>query len=77
MDRGVLVTATVPGAPAETAGIQAGDVIVALESQQIDGLPDLQRLMRSEYKVGDRVTVEVVRGEERLSFDVGLGEMPR
>ena len=77
VDRGVLVTATVPGAPAETAGIQAGDVIVALESQQIDGLPDLQRLMRSEYKVGDRVTVEVVRGEERLSFDVGLGEMPR
>ncbi len=77
VDTGVLVVATVPGAPAELAGIQAGDIIVTLEGHRIDGLPDLQRLMRTEYKVGDRVTVEVVRGEERLSFDVGLGEMPR
>ena len=74
---GVLVVGAVSGGPAEKAGVEAGDVIVALDEGPVAKLLDLRRLLRNEYRIGDTVTVEVVRGDDRLSIDVTLEEMPR
>ncbi|UCC73404.1 MAG: trypsin-like peptidase domain-containing protein [Gemmatimonadota bacterium] len=59
--------------PAERAGIERGDVIVALDGQAVERVGQLQRLIAS-YEPGDRVKVNVIRYGEELSFDVRLVE---
>ena len=41
-DRGALVTQIEPGSPSEQAGIEAGDVIVAIDDKPIDSSADLR-----------------------------------
>jgi S1-C subfamily serine protease len=68
-DSGVRVEAVEPGGPAEQAGLQPGDVIVAFGETPIRGIDDLQaRLTDREVGVSSKVTV--LRGVERLDLDV-------
>ncbi|MGD2153264.1 MAG: trypsin-like peptidase domain-containing protein [Gemmatimonadales bacterium] len=71
--RGAVVQDFPDDSPAEKAGIERGDVIVALDSRPVERVGQLQRLIAS-YEPGERVTVDVIRYGERLSFDVRLGE---
>ena len=75
--RGALVGGSTPGqeSPAAKAGIEAGDVIVAINGQPIDRVAQLQRLIRSQ-KPGDVVTVDVMRFGQKKSFRVKLIEAP-
>ncbi len=72
VESGVLVQGVVKGSPAEAAGIRAGDIIVAMDGQRIRSVEDVFAAVRS-HKVGDRMTVELVRGEERMTVTVTLG----
>ncbi|MFS8570946.1 MAG: trypsin-like peptidase domain-containing protein [Thermaerobacter sp.] len=74
VERGVLVAQVQPGGAAAEAGIRAGDVIIALDGQPVEGFRDLTRTL-SERRVGQRVTVTVLRGNQQLDFDVVLGEL--
>jgi serine protease Do len=60
------------GSPAEQAGLQVGDVIAKCNGQTITGVRSLGTLIRQK-KPGDKVTLEVVRGQERLTLEVVLG----
>jgi serine protease Do len=64
-DWGVMVADVTPGGPAEAAGLEIKDVIVAIDGKPVDAMPPLifQLLTRS---AGDRVNIEVLRGSERL-----------
>jgi serine protease Do len=64
-DWGVMVADVTPGGPAEAAGLEIKDVIVAIDDKPVDAMPPLifQLLTRS---AGDRVNIEVLRGSERL-----------
>lgn len=64
-DLGVMVADVTPGGPAEAAGLEIKDVIVAIDGKPVDAMPPLifQLLTRS---AGDRVNIEVLRGSERL-----------
>jgi serine protease Do len=75
--RGALVGGSTPGqeSPAARAGIEAGDVIVAIDGQPIDRVAQLQRLVRSKSP-GDVVTVDVMRFGQKKSFKVKLTEAP-
>ena len=75
--RGVLVEGSTPGqeSPAAKAGIEAGDVIIAINGQPVDRVAQLQRLVRSQ-KPGDVVTVDVMRFGTKKSFKVKLIEAP-
>ena len=75
--RGALVGGATPGqdSPAAKAGIEAGDVIITIDGQQIDRVAQLQRLIRS-HKPGDVVTVEVMRFGSKKSYQVKLTEAP-
>ena len=68
-ESGVRVEAVEPGSPAEQAGFQPGDVIVAFSEAPIRGIDDLQARL-SDREVGVRSTVKILRGVERLDLDV-------
>jgi S1-C subfamily serine protease len=89
-DTGALVTEVRDESPAADAGLEAGgqeiqfqglrastggDVIVAVDGDEIVGETDLPRLI-AQHSPGDTVTVEVIRDGDRRSIDVKLGERP-
>ncbi|HKQ57394.1 MAG TPA: trypsin-like peptidase domain-containing protein [Candidatus Eisenbacteria bacterium] len=66
---GMLVLHVEPGSPAHTAGLQEGDVIVALEGQPVTGFDDLHRLL-TEGRIGVRTALTVVRRTEKRVLEV-------
>jgi serine protease Do len=76
VDHGALVLALAPGGPAEKAGIQTGDVIVAFGGEPVQTSDDLGKLIL-ERKPGDVVQVDVVRRDgSRRTIRVTLGVRP-
>ncbi|NQT64053.1 MAG: M20/M25/M40 family metallo-hydrolase [Candidatus Marinimicrobia bacterium] len=68
---GFLLGGVVPGGPAAIAGMESGDVMIALEGLSVMNVYDYMSRM-AEVKPGDRVTVEVMRGDEKLILIVEL-----
>ena len=60
--------------PAREAGIQQGDVIVAIAGIPVNRVSSLQRIVRS-HAVGETVAVDVLRFGTRKSFKVKLAEV--
>ena len=61
--------------PAKRAGVEVGDVIVAVNGQQVDRVSTLQRLIRN-FKPGQTVSLEVMRFGDKKTLNVKLGEPP-
>jgi serine protease Do len=76
VDRGVAITAISSDQPAEAAGLRAGDIVVSLAGRPINNVAELDRAL-IENRAGTTVEVEVVRGSQRLQFDVTLAQRPR
>jgi serine protease Do len=70
---GAIVMGLPRNSPAAQAGIQPEDIIVAIDDQPVTGGGDLRRMLRAKDP-GDTVRVEVVRGRERRTIRVELGE---
>jgi serine protease Do len=75
---GVKVQAFTPanGGPARTAGLEIGDVIVAINGKPVERVSSLQRIVRMQ-SVGDVVTVDVLRYGTKKTFKVKLEEMEK
>ncbi len=56
-----LASAILPGGPASKAGLRAGDIILAIDSQDIATADDLIVAIRS-HSVGDTITLKYQRG---------------
>ena len=61
--KGVLVSGVRPGSPASLAGLRTGDLILKVNSQEIVGLADLERILKR-VKVGDMLVFGVRRDDE-------------
>jgi serine protease Do len=72
---GVLVGDVLPGTPAQTAGIQSGDVIVEFSGKKVVDVAGFM-LMVSECSPGTGVTVKVIRNGQPQTFSVKLAELP-
>ena len=59
--------------PAQRAGIEVGDVIVAAAGRPVDQVSTLQRIIRG-FKPGDMVDLDVMRFGQKKSFKVKLAE---
>jgi 2-alkenal reductase len=74
-DNGTMVVNVVPDGPADTAGIQAGDVITAVAGVDIESVSGLTELL-FEHHPGDSVDFTILRDGETLTITVTLGERP-
>ena len=61
----------VPNSPADKVGIKPGDVIVTVNGQQVSEFKVFREYIQ-EKQPGDKVKVQVRRGEETLDFNVVL-----
>jgi S1-C subfamily serine protease len=75
-ESGVLVTGVEPGSPADRAGLQPRDIIIALAGSVVTGIDDLQRLL-TEERIGERTEVVVLRDGLRRTLPVTPAESPR
>jgi serine protease Do len=75
VDEGVVVAALAPGGPAEGAGIQVGDVIVAVDGEPVADNEDLQASLL-EHAPREGVVVTVARGSTTEDITVTLGIRP-
>ncbi|MBR2804937.1 MAG: PDZ domain-containing protein, partial [Eggerthellaceae bacterium] len=71
-DYGAYVQDVSAGSGAESAGIEAGDIIIAFDGEKVSSSTDLTLDVR-EHNPGDTVTITVNRNGEEKSFDVTLG----
>jgi len=75
MATGALLLAVEDGSPAASAGLQEGDLIVALDSQTVEGVDVLHRLL-NEDKIGVWTRLTVLRGSKKLELKVLPGDRP-
>lgn len=67
-DAGVRVLKTIKDGPAEAAGLQSGDLLIAIDDAPVLGIDDLLRLLNHE-RVNQSVRVSLLRkGERRDRF---------
>ncbi len=69
MDYGVLVSDVVPGFGAEKAGIQKGDLIVAIDDVKVDRIRTLGAVI-NQYQAGDQIKVDIFRGKEKRTLSI-------
>ena len=76
--RGVAVEKVIEGSPAQAAGLQNGDVIVAFNGEQVTSTRKLTRLL-GEVSPDHQVKLTVVRsgGEREIVATVGKRPMPK
>lgn len=73
VDEGARIDQVIPDSPAEDAGLEAADIITAVDEDSVaENFSDLI----AAYGVGDVITLSVTRGEESLEIEVTLGEAP-
>ena len=83
VDQGALIVrgsddlsalAVVPGSPADKAGLQEGDIIEAINDEQITEKQSLSRILQR-YQVDDKVTLKIQRKGKEETIDVQLAEL--
>ncbi|MBI9072052.1 MAG: M28 family peptidase [Melioribacteraceae bacterium] len=62
---GLRVDAVMDGRPAKNAGMQKGDVIIGMEGKEVKDIYDYMNRL-SDFKVGQRITVEVLRDGKKI-----------
>ena len=69
VETGVLVIQVEPESPAARAGVKEHDIIVACDGRPVRSMDDLHRQL-TEWKIGSRTLLTVVRRAEKLDLPV-------
>jgi serine protease Do len=75
-DWGVVIGDVFPGSPADKAGLKVQDIILTVNGRPVDSLP-LFGISFFLVNPGEHVKMEVLRGSEKLAFDVTVIEHHR
>ena len=72
---GAYIVEVTAGTEAEKAGVQTGDVIVAVDTDRVRTMDDLILTVR-QRTVGDKVTLTLWRDGEKMTLDMTIGAKP-
>jgi len=70
--KGVLLSGARKGAPADKAGIKAGDIIIGLAGKKIENIYDYTQAI-SALKIGEETKIMVQRGKKKLTLKITPG----
>lgn len=73
-DAGVLVGTVEPESPAARAGIQVGDILTAVDGEEVGSTRELSRSVRR-HKAGDAVKVDLLRERAKKTLTVTIQEV--
>jgi len=73
--RGALVNSVEKGGPADKAGVEAGDVILAFDGKSVAASEDLPRIVGG-TRPGSRVAVRIWRNKAERDLQITVGELP-
>lgn len=73
--RGALVAEVMPDSPAAEAGLQAGDIVLAFEGEDIERSADLPPMV-GRTPVGEEVDLTVLRQGSERTVEVEIGRLP-
>ncbi len=71
---GVMISGVIPESGADEAGIEPGDVVLAVDNIKVSNVPGLQEQI-SKYSPGDRVPLTVRKGNEVVHKEVLLKKL--
>jgi S1-C subfamily serine protease len=85
VEEGVIIARVLPGTPASRAGLVAahldedgnvvlGDIVVGIDDIPVKAVNDLFGVLKK-HRVGDKVTLKVLRKGGRTSMEITLGEV--
>ena len=74
VQHGILIRFVEKSSLGDTAGLRAGDVIVAAGEHPISSPRDLASVLRNEAASGNEVRISLLRDHKRMSIDIGVGE---
>jgi len=76
-EKGVYIDQIYTDSPAAKAGLKEGDVIISMEDQNIETMPQLVNSLY-QYKAGDIVKLKIIRGKNNIkeTINVKLENMP-
>lgn len=69
---GVMVERVLPGSPAEKAGMEEFDVIIALDGKEVEDVLDLRKHLYEEKKIGDKLKVTFYRNGKKEETTITL-----
>ncbi len=72
---GAKLTQITPDSPADKAGLKVGDIVKTADKKPIGKYEELAELIRT-HKVGDKLTLTIVRDKETREITVTLGRRP-
>jgi putative serine protease PepD len=73
--QGAVIRSVEPGTPAASAGVEAGDLVIAADGAAIDGATGLIAAIR-DLEPGDSTTITVLRDSERIDLSAPLADRP-
>jgi 2-alkenal reductase len=73
---GAMVTSVVTDGPADQAGVQVDDVILAIDGREVLDFSEMLSYLFINTSPGDVVALEVFRDGETISLDMTLGARP-
>jgi serine protease Do len=75
---GVIVSEVTPGGPADEAGLQVGDIVIAFNKQKLGSHTPFKQLRRLivNTRPGTAVSIEVVRDGKHLTKEITVGKRP-
>ena len=69
--KGVYISEVAKGGAAESAGLEAGDVILAINGIEVKNGSSVQEMI-TRYRPGDKITVDILRQDKPMRFEVTL-----
>lgn len=72
LDGGAIIVSVDPNSAAAKAGLQVEDIITAIDGQIINNSDELRKYLYTELEAGEKATLEIYRGHEKLTIELTL-----